>query len=616
MIFLLLLPHLLLISGPDAVSACAALAVYLAAGFAVTYFGKDKLQGPLYRFRFPVISSFCSLGLGVLFYLRWRYSVPFISWESLPLMGSKRICGISAAVLCILALFGTDRIVSLLAVLFTGESDHSDSRYEPVFIGLTASVMMTLASKCSPFFAFNDWVDPHTMFTVGKAILRGSLPYRDVYEQTGPLLLLFHSLGALISFDSLTGIWILEIIACFFFLYFAARLMRIRLGQGALPLVPVLALIVYSAVSFDQGDSAEEFCLPLVMYALWVGYHRLKKGQLPKKSEWLLIGITSGAMLWIKYSMLGFYLGWILALFLFAGKTEKRIELLKGIGWVAAGVLIISAPILIWFLVRGGLGDLFRVYFYQNIFLYPKTADLYGRLAIPENLFSGFLNLLVFSTFFAVSAFIGLFWCKSQENQHIFRLVHWTFVVMFLFIYFSGRFYSYYPMIFGIFVPFGLIAVEDIFEQKVKIHWLHHYDVNMGTAVSLWVCVLGLFCFAGNMRSLSFEKEDYPQYRIKNVIESSGIKNPTLLNYDFLDMGVNTVAGLLPNQRFFCGFNLPLMDIAEEQNSCLRTGCTDYALTFMRSIDYPMYELVEKFPANYSFFGITPTYNLYRLINR
>ena len=81
-------------------------------------------------------------------------------------------------------------------------------------------------------------------------------------------------------------------------------------------------------------------------------------------------------------------------------------------------------------------------------------------------------------------------------------------------------------------------------------------------------------------------------------------------------MGVNTVAGLLPNQRFFCGFNLPLMDIAEEQNSCLRTGCTDYALTFMRSIDYPMYELVEKFPANYSFFGITPTYNLYRLINR
>ena len=113
------------------------------------------------------------------------------------------------------------------------------------------------------------------------------------------------------------------------------------------------------------------------------------------------------------------------------------------------------------------------------------------------------------------------------------------------------------------------------------------------------------------MRSLAFEKEDYPQYQAKALIEAGAIENPTLLNYNFLDMGVNTIAGLLPNQRFFCGFNLPLKDIDIEQNACIQSGCTDYVLTFIRTIESPHYELVEKLPANYSFAGMRPTYNLY-----
>ena len=35
-------------------------------------------------------------------------------------------------------------------------------------------------------------------------------------------------------------------------------------------------------------------------------------------------------------------------------------------------------------------------------------------------------------------------------------------------------------------------------------------------------------------------------------------------------------------------------------------------MTFLRTIDSPGYELVDKFPATYNVLGITPTYNLYR----
>ena len=612
MVYLFLLPHLLLLSAPDLISAAAALFIYAATGYAVIRFEKTHSPKPLFRFQYPLITSAATLALGALFYLRWRHAPLFLSWESLPGMPAKRICGAAAAGLCVLALIGTDWIVSIIAELITGENDGSDARQETAFIGLTAAVMMTLASKCSPFYAFNDWVDPHTMFTVGKSILHGMLPYRDVYEQKGPLLLLLHSAGALISFDSLTGMWILEIVSCFFFLLFSFKIMRMRLGSTALPLVPILALIVYTAVSFDQGDSAEEFCLPLITYAVWVAYHRMKQNALPKQREWILIGITSGCMLWMKYSMLGFYLGWILALYFFARGKDQRQEILKGIGWIAAGVMIPSVLIVIWFALAGGLKDLFTVYFLQNIFLYPKTADLYGHFAVFQNLFSGFLNMVVFNPLSVVSLIIGLIWCSREENKQLSRLVSWTFIAMYLLIYFSGRFYSYYPQIFGAFVPFGLIAAVDVYERNIRIPVLLRYDIAMNTALSLAACVLGMFLLAGNMRSLAFGKEDYPQFRAKAAIEASGIEHPTLMNYGFLDMGVDTIAGILPNQRFFCGFNLPLKDIEEEQDACLANGCVDFVFIFMRTIDSPNYELVEKFPANYDFAGIRPTYNLYR----
>ena len=614
MIFLFLLPHLILISGPDWISAAVAFILYLGAGAAVVYYHKSHAPKPFFQFQYPIITAFSTLLLGVLFYLRWQHSFLFHNWESLPLMPGKRICGAAGAGLCVLALFGTDWLVTILASIINGNNDGSDSRYESAFIGLTAAVMMTLASKCSPFYAFNDWVDPHTMFTVGKSVLHGLLPYRDVYEQKGPLLLLLHSAGALISYDSLTGMWVLEIISCFFFLFFSFKIMRMRHGSSALPLVPVLALIVYTAISFDQGDSAEEFCLPLITYALWTAYHRLKKNMLPRRGEWILIGVTSGCMLWMKYSMLGFYLGWILSLYLFAREKDMRLEILKGIGFIAVGVMIPTILVVAWFAIGGGLEELFTVYFYQNIFLYPKTADLYGRFAVFQNLFSGFLNMLVFSTSSVISLIIGLIWCKSEENKHLSRLVILTFLMMYLLIYFSGRFYSYYPQIFGAFVPFGLIAIADIYERNVRIDWLQRYDLNLNISISLVLCVLGMFFFAGNMRSLAFEKEDYPQYQARDYIRAAGIENPTLMNYNFLDMGVTTTAGLLPNQRFFCSFNLPLKDIAEEQNACLASGCVDYVLTFLQTIDSPNYELAEKFDATYSFGPIQPTYNLYKRI--
>ena len=56
---------------------------------------------------------------------------------------------------------------------------------------ISAIVTITVVSTCSPLYPFNPWDDANCFFTLGRGIIHGLVPYRDLYEQKGPLLTLF-----------------------------------------------------------------------------------------------------------------------------------------------------------------------------------------------------------------------------------------------------------------------------------------------------------------------------------------------------------------------------------------------------------------------------------------
>ena len=53
-------------------------------------------------------------------------------------------------------------------------------------------------SKNSFLYAFNDWVDANAFFTVGKSIMNGVVPYRDLFEQKGIFLYFIYGFGYLL----------------------------------------------------------------------------------------------------------------------------------------------------------------------------------------------------------------------------------------------------------------------------------------------------------------------------------------------------------------------------------------------------------------------------------
>ena len=92
-----------------------------------------------------------------------------------------------------------------------------------VFLFVLCAAVITLCSKCSPIYPFNNWDDTNSFFTVGKAIANGKVVYRDIYEQKGPLLYYLFVLVYRISETTFIGAYIFEIAAAFLFLLLSLK---------------------------------------------------------------------------------------------------------------------------------------------------------------------------------------------------------------------------------------------------------------------------------------------------------------------------------------------------------------------------------------------------------
>lgn len=67
-----------------------------------------------------------------------------------------------------------------------------------LFIIITAALVVTVFSKTSFLYIFDDGPDITCMFEVGRRVIGGDVLYRDVVEQKGLYLILFYGLASLI----------------------------------------------------------------------------------------------------------------------------------------------------------------------------------------------------------------------------------------------------------------------------------------------------------------------------------------------------------------------------------------------------------------------------------
>ena len=154
------------------------------------------------------------------------------------------------------------------------------NKLEYALLILAAVITITFVSSSSPLYPFNPWDDANCFFTLGRGITHGLVPYKDLYEQKGPLLYFLYALAALISDKSFIGGWILECIMASLFAVFSWKITKLFVNteKYQIAIMPLIIALTYTSRLFNFGGNAEELCFPLLTIALYFGLKAIKEG--------------------------------------------------------------------------------------------------------------------------------------------------------------------------------------------------------------------------------------------------------------------------------------------------------------------------------------------------
>lgn len=548
---------------------------------------------------------------GIQFYFMWMQSSLVAGIASSVHLSKESFLAIAACIGSLLSLYAV-RITLYASLGLAGKLQSSKtvalqdagytlSKKNYVFLLMTAALIITICSKSSPLYLLNDWVDANCFFTVGKSMLHGKVLYRDIFEHKGFYLYALHALGYLISNTSFFGVYLLEIAAAFAFLVYACKIALLFCSDtDVIYLIPILAAFIYGTHAFSHGDSAEEFCLPLLAYALWAGLKAVRNHETPTLKEFFWVGVTSGCVLWIKYTMLGFYLGWFIVPAYLMVRSRAWKKLAASVAAIALGVGAATLPIIVYFAANGALRDLWQVYFYDNMFVYSSVEGVkHGTLT---NIVRGSYNALQNNGEITLSIILGIAWFGMAKKGVILAQLLCSMLCTAVFVFCGDNQPRYYALVFAAFVPAAL----------PMLGWLLARVPESIRRCSRWACpvcgILLALLLNNNAYMLRYTKADLPQFAFQKYVDQ--VDSPTLLNYGFLDGGFYTVYDIVPHCKYFCSLNIKLKEMIKTQNDYVEQGLSDFVVTRGKEIKSELYECVAQ---GKFFFEEDFVYRLYAL---
>lgn len=487
-----------------------------------------------------------------------------------------------------------------------------------LFCALTAGGVLMVCSASSPLYPFNHWGDANTYFTIGRGMLKGLVPYRDLIDHKGPLIFFLHMFAAMVSTQTFWGVWLLEFLSGALFLYFSSRTVSLFASEGwALASIPLMALLTYSSTAFSLGDSAEEFCLPLLAFSLYSFCRLFKTYQnwRPGLGLVFLNGIAAGLIFWTKFTMIGFHFGWMAVLaFVLWLQDRSFAKAVKASLLFLAGMAAVTLPLLLYFGCTGTLPDLFKVYFYDNLFNYVQSPTHWSEPFY--NIFMAGLDALKANPALIALDLIGAFgvlflrrFFEPAGRAAFLILVFFTG----LSIWGASRGFPYYALPFACFLPLGIAAAAQLpwarFMRPAPSPHRHLPVLLVGLCV---LCVGLSYKLSPNTFYMQYSTADTPQAKLASIINEADGK--TMLSYRCFDIGFYAFSNITPTCKYFTHLNLSGTDELEQTvDSMVSAGSFDF-IVITSPIPYKTmkehYELVSA--ADWIIEGDTVTYHLYQ----
>ena len=478
----------------------------------------------------------------------------------------------------------------------------------------------------------NNWDDVNSYFSMGKAIFNGRIPYRDIFDQKGMYLYFLYGLAYLISNTTFIGVFILEILIGFADILGFYKILSLYLKDStAAILAPLPFAFIVSSRSFWWGGSAEELCLPLYIWGLFIilMYLRLSFFEKVMSYKYIFIGgILAGIVANIKFTGLGFFFAWMAIVWISFLVHKEFVNSIKACIVFLTGMFVTFIPWIIYFAVNNALYDWYWGYVYINVFLYPNESQggLFGRIYLMAKI----LYWLIYDNFIYFMWIIpGFLFTLFEKNKKFLERICVIVLFAFLFtgIFIGCRELSYYSLPLSVFSVFGFAlvgkVVDFVIQKNLPIKSTGEATANSVTRKGLMcikyvmlnaLALIMIYNASMNVSFLSETKDNYFMYRFRDEVLQSD--NPTLLNIGCLDAGLYTLTGIVPSCRWF---QTQTLDIPEKENNpyyeqdrYIKEALTEYVLArdYYPKFIYDNYSLIDQ--ADYSYSGYDFTFYLFK----
>lgn len=562
-------------------------------GFLYTKYARKQKYHPL----IIVLCVLYSISLAMSFRTKWIFFDGINIIADIIGINNNAFLYIVGSIIAICGLPALLNICELIYSLLSKRKIETESEIKKpnyILLLITTFVIVTLSTTCSFLYKYHSWGDSNIFFTIGKSMLSGMMPYRDLFDQKGPIVFMMHALAAMISYKSFFGVYVLQLINGFVFLLFAYKTNCLLFKKNSYLNTILFGVLTYTSIAYSIGDSVEEFSLAIIMYAIYVAVKHFLNNTIPSKLEFVMIGITSGLIFWMKYTIIGFYLGWIVIPIYREVKSKNIKRLIINIGYIALGVIITTIPIFVLFGVNGCLDIMLKSYFLENMISY--SADNFGLLGSVYNIFfHGLTSILESNLIMFVFAVYGL--CKLPNKNYLQAGVLSMFLALVFTVYFGGRYMAYYCLILSPFALFGVSYFVNMLDDLLS--------ARIGDRVfKLIYCLVIIVVFVScnnSIKEINKPYEEYLEYNVIKDIEALGIEEPSILYYNALEKGFQNYMGYVPGVKYYFVPNLMQEKLTSIQDEYIEDGLVDFVFTKIDK-EYPGYSLLNTYEDKYYLF--------------
>lgn len=448
-----------------------------------------------------------------------------------------------------------------------------------------ALVFMFFFGLNSPIHTFNSHCDYQWFMTMGHGIVAGKVPYRDLFEQKGPLVYAVFAVACWFPNEQFV-IWCFEVFCVSLYLFFCYRIARKFLSPWlSLAVVPLMMAVLSANYARGlEGSCVEEYCLPIFAYGLLCFLDFIMDQRSATWRRSLAIGICLGVLLWSKFSMLEFFFVPML-IWLVINLVHRNFAQIFRSGLIMlGGILLVTIPVLIAFGVAGALNDLCAVYFQLNISAYSGDTENFAaspwrRLGDSFLLGTYFMLLMVWGTVcFAVHNWQQ----KSGWLLLITVIATWSMIG-----FFCGYLYYYLPLyaytVLGIIYALkAAVRILQNVEITIKRRWASILMVPLATAISFLVALP----VVKNLSEINRPRSAYTPLVVADMLaeyNQTAAQPATLFCYRMADWGFYNAAGVVPTVRYYAENSFTresFPEMFDAFDATIRDQLCDFVITY------------------------------------